>query len=287
MLDEYTSAFARYLRTGTVGTLSDFCAEDAELSRLRVYRNGFLRACIEALRASYPSVERVAGEERFPALARPFVEAHPPRDASLVLYGEDFSQFIERTRDVHGLDCLASFAALDRAWTEVYFSADGGIEAAPPGSPSGEGAAPPDASGPISEGVQPASDSGISGATAPAAGVPDHGEVLMNLRGRLSPWVRLVSLDYAVLDVWRRLRQGEPGRCAELRRTPQRILIWRSGAEMLYRDLTPPEHAFIAGVAAGLPCGDAAGAALDLDAKLDLVAIFASLLHHRMLSFEP
>ena len=62
--------------------------------------------------------------------------------------------------------------------------------------------------------------------------------------------------------------------------------MWRSGAEMLYRDLAVPEHAFIAGVAAGRTCAEAAGSALDLDAEFDLVATFASLLHHRMLSFE-
>jgi len=250
LLDEYTGAFARYLRTGTVGTLSDFCEADADLTRLRVYRNGFLRACIDALRASYPSVERLTGEERFPALARPYVEAHPPGTASLVEYGEGFAQHVRDTRDVHGFDWLAAFAALDRAWTEVYFSEDGGVEA------------------------------------TPSDGVPGDAEALMNLRGRLSPRVRLVSLDFAVLGAWSRLRQGESGPRAEIRQAPQHVLVWRSREEMLYRDLAVPEHAFISGIAEGWSCGEAAGAALDLDAEFDLVATFASLLHHRMVSFE-
>ena len=108
----------------------------------------------------------------------------------------------------------------------------------------------------------------------------------MNLRGRLSPRVRLVSLDHCALDAWRRIREGGSGPRVEIRRAPQQVLVWRSGAEMLYRDLAVPEHAFIAGVAAGRTCGEAAGSALDLDAEFDLVAAFASLLHHRMLSFE-
>ena len=259
MLEAYTSAFAGFLRTGTVGALAEFCAEDADLSRLRVYRNGFLRTCLDALRANYPSVERLTGEERFPALARPFVEAHPPGTASLVEYGEGFAQHVRDMRDVHGLDWLASFAALDRAWTEVYFAEDDDIEAAPPGRDSG---------------------------ALPGPGVPSDAEALMNLRGRLSPRVRLVSLDHCVLDAWRRLREGEPGPRVEIRHAPQQVLVWRSGAEMLYRDLAVPEHAFIAGFAAGRTCAEAAGAALDLDAEFDLVATFASLLHHRMLSFE-
>lgn len=246
MLDAYTSAFARYLRTGTVGALSDFCDPAADLSRLRVYRNGFLRACIDALRANYPSVERLTGDQRFPTLARPYVEAHPPGTASLAEYGESFAQHVLDTRDMHGLDWLAPLAVLDRAWTEVYFSEDDVIEATPPAD----------------------------------------AEALVNLHGRLSPRVRLVSLEFPVLDIWSRIRQGEPAKSAEIRQAPQHVLVWRSAEEMLYRDLTLPEHAFISGVAAGRPCGEAAGAAFELDAGFDLVATFASLLHHHMLSFE-
>ena len=319
MLDEYTGAFARYLRTGTVGALSDFCAEDADLARLRVYRNGFLKACIDALRANYPSVEGVTGEERFTGLARPFVEANPPGTASLVEYGEGFPQHVRDTREVHGLDWLASFAALDRAWTEVYFAEDDDIDAAPhrgdsgvlPGSggwiaanaqpashlvgpnasaPAGDGLdnarAPSDSSGLAAAAERPVSDPAGSPTLASADGVCDDAEALMNLRGRLSPRVRVVSLDHRVLDAWRRLREGEPRPRVEIRHAPQRVLVWRSGAEMLYRDLAVPEHAFIAGVAAGRTCAEAAGSALDLDAEFDLVATFASLLHHRMLSFE-
>ena len=250
MLDAYTGAFARYLRTGTVGALSDFCDADADLARLRVYRNGFLKACVDALRANYPSVEGLVGEERFPALARPWVEAHPPGTASLVEYGDGFPQHLRNTRDMHGLDWLASFATLDRAWTEVYFSEDAG------------------------------------GDHASHDSVRCDAEALMNLRGRLSPRVRLVSLDHRVLDVWSRLRQGGIGARVEIRRAAQHVLVWRSGVEMLYRDLTLPEHAFVAGVAAGRPCGEAAGAALDADPEFDLVATFSALLHHHMLSFE-
>ena len=330
MLDEYTGAFARYLRTGTVGTLSDFCAEDADLARLRVYRNGFLKACIDALRANYPSVERVAGEERFAGLARHFVEADPPGRASLVEYGEGFPQHVRDTREAHGLDWLASFAALDRAWTEVYFAEDDDIEAAPhrgdsgvlpdsggwsaanaqPAShlvgpnastPAGDGldnasapggdgiddARPPsDSNGLSAAAERSVSDSAGSATLVSADGVPCDAEALMNLRGRLSPRVRLASLDHRVLDAWRRLREGEPRPRVEIRHAPQQVLVWRSGAEMLYRNLAVPEHAFIAGVAAGRTCAEAAGSALDLDAEFDLVATFASLLHHRMLSFE-
>ncbi len=257
MLDAYASAFASYLRTGTVGALRDFCDTGADLARLRVYRNGFIKTCVDALRANYPSVERTVGEERFPALARPWVETHPPGTASLVEYGEGFPQHLRDTRDMHGLDWLASFATLDRAWTAVYFAQDDGAEAG-----------------------------GAEDGGARDGGVPFDAGALMSLSGRLAPRVRLVSLEFRVLDAWSRLRRGEPVQRAEVRRAPQRVLVWRSGEKMRYRDLGPPEHVFIAGVAAGRPCGEAAGAALELDAEFDLVATFASLLHHRILLFK-
>ena len=286
MLEEYTSAFSGYLRTGTVGALSEFCARGADLSRLRVYRNGFLRACIEALRANYPSVERLVGEERFPALARPYVETHPPCVASLVEYGEVFPHYIDDSRQVHRLDCLASFAALDRAWTEVYFSEDDPAQDASSDGVSRDAGVLSNGDCRLAPRVRAVSGPATSKAAAPLAEIPDDAEALMNLRGRLSPWVRLVLPDYRVLDAWGQLRQDGLGRRTEIPRTPQRVLLWRSGAEILYRDLTLPEHAFVAGVAAGQPFGEAAGAALDVDGEFDLVATFASLLHHHMLTFE-
>ena len=286
MLEAYTSAFAEYLRTGTVGALAEFCAEDADLSRLRVYRNGFIRACIEALRANYPSVERLVGEERFPALARPYVETHPPCAASLVEYGEAFPRYIDDTRRIHGLDCLASFAALDRAWTEVHISEDDPVEDASSDGTSRDASWCSHRDGRPAAQIRAASDAALPQATEPAAEVPDDAEALMNLCGRLSPRVRLVSLDDRVLEAWSQLRHRGLEQRTEIPRTLQRVLIWRSGSEMLYRDLTLPEHAFISGVAAGQSLGEAAGAAFDVDPEFDLLATFASLLHHRMLTFE-
>ena len=108
----------------------------------------------------------------------------------------------------------------------------------------------------------------------------------MSLRGRLAPWVRLVSLDYCALDAWSRLREDGLHRQVEVPCATQMVLIWRSGADVLYRDLAQPEHRFIAGIAAGRPCGEAAGDALEIDPEFDLANSFASLLHHRVLSFE-
>ena len=297
MLEEYTGAFSRYLRTGTVGALSGYLAENADPARLRVYRNGFLKACIEALRASYPSVERLVGEERFPALARPYVDAHPPRTASLLEYGESFPKFIEDTSDTHRLAYLAAFAVLDRAWSEVFFAEDAEVPAAAEGTALSGGdsadAGTPAKSGrcPVPPEGRPApkpngfGDGGPSGGF-PADGLPVDPGTVMSLRGRLSPRARMVSLDYRTLDAWSELRREGLGRRTEIRSVPQQVLIWRGTGQVLYRDLARPEHRFLACIVAGQPCGDAAGEALRIDAGFDLAGTFASLLHHRILAFE-
>ena len=255
MLDEYTDAFSRFLRTGAVGTLAGFCADDADLRRLRVYRNGFLKASVEALRANYPTVDRLVGAERFPALVRPYVEADPPRSANLAEYGSCFPRYIDETRGQHRLQWLSSFAVLDRTWSEVYFAAD-------------------------------ADEIAGTTTTVPPDRCSGDAEAFMRLRGRLAPWARLVSLNYGALDAWSRLRDGALERKTEVAHASQDVLMWRGGADVLFRELAPPEHRFIEGVAAGRTCGEAASAAFVVDPAFDLANSFASLLHHRMLFFE-
>ena len=252
MLEAYTRAFAAYMRSGTVGALSDYCDPGADPVRLRVYRNGFLKACADALRASYPAVEHIVGEESFAALARPFVEAEPPRAASLVGYGGGFPDFLARSAEIHGLPYLASFARLDRAWSGVYFSED------PPASA--------DVPGDLGAGDDPAR--------------------ILEQRGGLAPWARLVALDYRALDAWARIRDGRLDRRTEIAEAAEHVLLWRAGMEIRHRSLPPAEHVFLAGIAAGRPCGEAAASALEADAEFDLADAFATLLHHRIVAFR-
>ena len=252
MLEAYTRAFAAYMRSGTVGALSDYCAPGADPVRLRVYRNGFLKACADALRASYPAVERIVGEESFAALARPFVEADPPRAASLVGYGGDFPDFLARSVEVHGLPYLASFARLDRAWSEVYFSED------------------PPASRDVAEELATGED-------------PAH---ILERRGGLAPWARLAALDYRAFDLWARIRDGGLDRRTGIAEAAEHVLVWRVGMEIRHRSLAAAEHAFLAGIAAGRPCGEAATSALEADPEFDLAGAFATLLHHHVVAFR-
>jgi hypothetical protein len=249
LLDAYYDAFSKFLRDGTPDVLADYCEDKAELAYLHVYRNGFLKTCTDVLRSNFSSVHQLVGEACFTAVAHRYVQANPPRAASLATYGDDFAQLIEATRDLHGLAYLACIATLDRAWTELYFAEDAEM---------------PDAGA-------------LAGMSA---------ETIMKLRCRLAPSARLVSLNFSALEAWAHLRRGALRTQMEIRRSPLKILMWRWHGDILFRALGVAEHAFIARLTAGQACAEAALAATELDATFDVAAGFASLLRDRMLIFE-
>ena len=249
MLDDYYQAFSRFLQGGSRHALAGYCEADAELAVLDIYRNGFHKACADVLRANYPSVVHLVGEDCFRALARRHVQTHPPRIASLVTYGEGFAEIIETTSALHGLEYLACVAKLDRAWTEVYFAED--------------------AEGPDADAL---------------TGMTEH--ALTALPGRLAPCARRVSLEFSVLDAWTALRRGGLEEQVTIGRSPLEMLVWRSSGEVAFRALCRGERALVDGIAAGRSCSDAAMIAVEVDADFDVADGFAALLRERILIFD-
>ena len=252
MLDGYCTAFTQFLHTGRREALARHLDDGAEPAFLDVYRNGFLKTCTQVLRASYPAVAELIGEACFASLARRYVDAHPPRSASLVEYGGSFAAIVEETREIHGLAYLGCIARLDRAWTEVYFAADSG------------------------------DDRGIAADALAALGE----DAIARARGRLADCVRLLTLEFSALDAWARLRRGALRSPTPIASEPIEAIVWRRGDEIRFRALGAPEHALAAGIAAGKSCADAAADAVALDADFDVGAAFASLLAQRLLIVE-
>ncbi len=89
-----------------------------------VYRNTVIKGCVDALRANYPSVTQLVGEEWFAAAADVYLRRSPPAQASLLDYGAAFAGFLTGFAPAAELPWLAGVAALDRMWTEVHVAAD-------------------------------------------------------------------------------------------------------------------------------------------------------------------
>ena len=89
-----------------------------------VYRNTFLKACVDALEGNYPAVSRLVGDEWFRGAATRYALAAPPVAPMLFDYGDGFAAFLDAFEPARELPYLADVARLDRAWTESHLAAD-------------------------------------------------------------------------------------------------------------------------------------------------------------------
>jgi hypothetical protein len=80
---------------------------------LRVHRNTVLAALSNALRASYPSIDRLVGEAFFDRMAVDFARASPPAAPQLSAWGAHFAQFIGAFPGTGALPYLGDLARFD------------------------------------------------------------------------------------------------------------------------------------------------------------------------------
>ena len=121
---ELAAAFSGGIWTGTLPP--GMTARDpAEVERrFAVYRNNVAHSLTEALAARFPVVQRLVGETFFRAMARVFVEAHPPASPVLLTWGGVFPEFLEGFPPVAGLPYLPDVARLELARGRAYHAAD-------------------------------------------------------------------------------------------------------------------------------------------------------------------
>lgn len=88
-----------------------------------VYRNTVIKACIDALQANYPAVNRLVGEEWMRAAAAVYARRSLPGLPMLLEYGADFAGFLSEFEPAAELPYLPGVARLDRCWTEAHIAA--------------------------------------------------------------------------------------------------------------------------------------------------------------------
>jgi len=89
-----------------------------------VYRNTVAKACIDALAANFPVMQRLVGEAWFRGMAAAYLQAQPPRDGRLLLYGQGLPDFVTQWAKDRDVPYLGAVAQLDRWWTEAHAGAD-------------------------------------------------------------------------------------------------------------------------------------------------------------------
>lgn len=120
------AAFRHGMRTAVAVVpdgVRDGCGRPAG-RRFDVYRNTVAVSLREALETGFPALRSLIGAERFAALARAFVTAHPPDTPLLALYGARLPTFLRGFAPLQGIGYLADVARLEQALREAYHAAD-------------------------------------------------------------------------------------------------------------------------------------------------------------------
>jgi hypothetical protein len=172
-------------------------------ARLEIYAGMWFWRQVEALQAEFPALHACLGAERFAALARGYLRAHPSAHHDIGRLGRHLAAFL-RDHPAPGRTDLGDLAALEWARSEVFFEAEG-----------------------------EAVDREAVRALAPEA----FGAARLHFVAAL----RLLPLTHPAHEVWQQALQGEPAVPAPP--APACLAIWRSGAEVRHLPLEPAEAA--------------------------------------------
>lgn len=249
-LNDFTTEFVRFIETGWIGKLRDYCEPGVDAELFNIYRNGYLRSVIDCLVSNYPTVYALLGDETFRHLSRQFVSDFPPTAGSLVGYGGEFAMFLDNIGIGAELPYLSDMARMDRAWLEVYFAAD-----SEPLTPAGVTAL--------------INESGESGSQ----------DI------RLIPASAIVFSNYPLSDVWQQLKDsGHLDKMVKLDKKPEQTLLWRAGPVVQIRALPATEGVFFSGMHDGLSIEEAAGNVIQEYPDFDIGSFFSSLIAAGLLS---
>lgn len=241
-LARFQDAFAAAL-AGDANALAPFGLDgEAAAAGLSVYRNTIARGTIDALATSFPTVARLVGEEGFETAARAFIAGRPPRERALIDYGADFPEFLGGFEAAADLPYLPGLARLDRLWLETHVAADA------PAWTAAEAAAVPPAD-------------------------------LLDLRLAPHPAARVAWFEaLAIPSLWLALRPpAAPPEPLELEARPEGLLLGRPHGAVETLLLHRPALVLVEACAAGARLGEAAEAALAVDAQCDLPVLLARL----------
>ena len=243
-LREIQTAFAAAILTGNAGTLPLHVAPmtlGAE-RRIQIYRNHFTISLTECLSATFPVLKALVGEAFFDQSARSFAMDFPPSSPVLFEYGESFPAFLAEATRSTDFAYFVDVGAFEWAINHAYHADD---------------AEPPNAQTLLT--------------------VPEEkrGDLILSLH----PSVRLVFSSYPVLDIWRANQpDSNAAQTIDLARGGVRLLVWRNGIDVVWRELDVPETTFLASLINGSTLTTACAAALDTDVSFQPAMLLTELI---------
>jgi hypothetical protein len=98
-------------------------------ARMQVYADMFVWRQLDCLRADFPALAALLGDDAFDTLARGYLAEQPSRHHSLAVLGRALPDYVAAVPDMQ--PTAADLARLEWARSEVFEAADSGVLAAP------------------------------------------------------------------------------------------------------------------------------------------------------------
>jgi hypothetical protein len=92
--------------------------------RLKIYRGNMASNLTAALRTAFPMIDKIVGAEFFDFMARHYILSHPPIEAYLGTYGDQFDTFIAGFKPAENLPYLYDTARFEIALSRAYRAED-------------------------------------------------------------------------------------------------------------------------------------------------------------------
>ncbi len=202
--------------------------------RLQVYRNNHISSLAEALRAVYPVLHRLVGDEFFTHLAASYVNAHPSRSGDLHEFGAQVPEFVATFPRLAALPYSRDVAVLEWSYHEVFHAADH---------------VPLDLT------------------RLPSVAPQRYGE----LKFKLHPASRLLETPYPVLRLW---QVNQPDYCGglqvDLRSGGDRMLVIRRALDVEFELLDRGGYAFLLALRDGMDFATASDTASAVQPDFDV-----------------
>ena len=224
------------------GNLTGNGAAESLRIGLSIHRNTVYKALIDALRANYPTVEQLVGEEWFAASAYAYLAENLLEEASLSAFGAAYPDFLATLPATADLPYLPGVARLDRFWTEAHIAEDANV-------------------------------------LAPEALVGAPSDSLFDLKLRLHPSARLGWFAEPSPSIWRLNRPPAPAPDRlDVDWVAEGAMIARPRGEVVMLTLGAASFAFLEKCVAGASLGQAASRALEIDQAADLKTSIAQFI---------
>jgi hypothetical protein len=192
--------------------------DQSEDELVAIYRNTVRSTLLNALRLSYPAVQRIVGADFFEAAVHHFMDEHAPRSACLNDYGGELGAFLALFGPARSLTYLADVAQLEWAVNRALHAPD---------------------------------RIGLDLQRLAALDEPARAGV----RLQVHPGVSLLQLQYPADAIWRAVLDQDAKAMAalDLNSGPVHLLIERRAHTALVQRLSAPAWQFAASLSAGTP----------------------------------